>query len=65
MIGLVGLFALRKGLPELGSTLRLDGAIFRLLNQSLFLGFYIGAIAPWIFQIMKLGNRETIVMNSK
>ena len=63
LVGLVGLFALRKGLPEIGSTLSLDGTIFRLLNQSLIVSFYITAIAPWIFQILKLGNKETTVVN--
>ncbi len=64
LVGLAGLFALRKGLPELGSTLSLDGTIFRLLTQSLIVSFYITAIAPWIFQILKLGDRETTVMES-
>jgi len=64
LVGLVGLFALRKGLPELGSALSLDGTIFRLLNQGLIVSFYITAIAPWIFQILKLGDKETTVMKS-
>ena len=64
VVGLVGFFALRKGLPELGSALNLDGTIFRLLTQGLILSFYITAIAPWIFQILKLGDKETIVMTS-
>ena len=58
LIGLVGLFTLRKGLPELGSILSLDGTIFRLLNQGLVVSFYITAIAPWIFQIFKLGDNR-------
>lgn len=64
VVGLVGFFALQKGLPELGSALNLDGTIFRLLTQGLILSFYITAIAPWIFQILKLGDKETTVMTS-
>lgn len=64
LVGVVGLLALRKGLPELGSTLSPDGTIFRLLNQSLILGFYVTAVAPWIFQILKLGEREAMGVQS-
>ena len=57
IIGVILFISLRKGFQEMAGVLQ-DGRTTVIITQALVGGVYVAALAPWIFQLLKLAERQ-------
>ncbi len=57
---MIVLIALRKGFQTVEGMLE-SGKIAVALSPALISGIYMTALAPWIFQLLKLADKDNLV----
>lgn len=60
VIGVIVFIALRKGFQAVEGMLE-SGRMAVALSQALISGIYMTALAPWIFQLLKLADKDNLV----